>query len=195
MLVERLVAVRPPLSFSAATRSAFDVLSFRCPLPDLLPHHRWPASRTCTKRPPRAQRFAQTARTSGVGLNEFVFFRAFFCAAPTTARAHKRVKTSFASGNRIRRRSCLRRRSRLCSWSGRCRWLLLPEHSNGYRHQRNKHKTKSLIHGHTFLKSCQLAGSSRNIPNARHLLYARGFNLFRHIRDAPYAEMRDCEWG
>src|SRR5271168_3414109 len=66
--------------------------------------------------------------------------------------AHKRVKTFFARGNRVRRRSRLRR------WSGRCRWFLLPEQNNGNCHQCNKHKTKSFVHETPFRKSCHLAG-------------------------------------
>src|SRR6266853_1592969 len=69
-------------------------------------------------------------------LEGVVFFR-HFLRRTDDRDAHKRVKTFFARGNRVRRRSGLR------WWSGRRRWLLLPEQSNGNCHQCNKHKTES----------------------------------------------------
>src|ERR1700734_180934 len=51
--------------------------------------------------------------------------------------AHKRVKTFFAGGNRVRRRGRLHR----------C--LLLRKQSNGNQHQCSTHKTKSFVHGRT----------------------------------------------
>ena len=120
----------------------------RCPLLGLL--HLWLASKTCTKRRPRGQRVAKSAnlwcRLEGV-----VLFWHFLRRTDDRA-AYKRVKTFFARGNRVRRRSGLR------WWGGRRRWLLLPEQSNGSCHQCNKHKTESFVHKTPFGGSCHLAG-------------------------------------
>src|SRR6516165_2307099 len=66
-------------------------------------------------------------------LEGVAFFRHFLRRTDDRA-AHKRVKTFFARGNRVRGRS------------GRRRWFLLPEQSNGSCHQCNKHKTESFVH-------------------------------------------------
>src|ERR1700730_16035162 len=84
-------------------------------------------------------------------LEGVVFFRHFLRCTDDRA-AYKRVKTSFAGGNRVRGRSGLRRRS------GRRRWFLLPEQSNGNCHQCNKHKTQSFVHETPFGKWCHVAG-------------------------------------
>src|SRR6266853_1108046 len=84
-------------------------------------------------------------------LEGVVFFRHFLRCTDDRA-ANKRVKTLFARGNRVRRRSGLR------WWSGRRRWLLLPEQSNGNCHQCNKHKTESFVHKTPFGKSRHVAG-------------------------------------
>src|SRR3989442_9433146 len=84
-------------------------------------------------------------------LEGVVFFRHFLRCTDDRA-AHKRVKTFFAGGNRVRGRSGLRR------WSGRRRWFLLPQQSNGNCHQCNKHKTESFVHETPFGESCHLAG-------------------------------------
>src|SRR5271170_8098873 len=78
-------------------------------------------------------------------LEGVVFFRHFLRRTDDRA-ADKRVKTFFARGNRVRGRS------------GRCRWFLLPEQSNGNCHQCNKHKTESFVHETPFEESCYLAG-------------------------------------
>src|SRR5580700_7061413 len=83
-------------------------------------------------------------------LEGVVFFRHFLRRTDDRA-AHKRVKTFFARGNRVRGRGGLHR------WSGRRRWFLLPEQSNGSCHQCKKHKTESFIHETPFGKSCHLA--------------------------------------
>src|ERR1700722_12776547 len=86
-----------------------------------------------------------------------VFFRHFLCR-PDDRVAHKRVKTLFARGNRVRGRSGLR------GWSGRRRRLLLPEQSNRNRHQCNKHKTESFVHKTPFGKSCHV-GVVKDLPS------------------------------
>src|ERR1700675_4787220 len=82
-------------------------------------------------------------------LEGVVFFRHFLRRTDDRA-AHKRVKTFFARGNRVRGRGGLRR------WSGRRRWFLLPEQSNGSCHQCKKHKTEPFVHETPFGKSCHL---------------------------------------
>src|SRR5580704_13695760 len=78
-------------------------------------------------------------------LEGVVFFRHFLRRTDDRA-AHKRVKPFFARGNRVRGRS------------GRRRWFLLPQQSNGNCRQCNKHKTKSFVHETPFGESCHLAG-------------------------------------
>src|SRR4030088_233951 len=102
-------------------------------------------------------------------LEGVVFFRHFLRRTDDRA-ANKRVKTFFARGNGVRGRSGLR------WWSGRRRWLPLPEQSNGNCHQCNKHKTESFVHKTPFGKSWRLV--HRNEP---------GFPTapIYHTRDVP----------
>src|ERR1700675_3681485 len=112
-------------------------------------------------------------------LEGVVFFRHFLRRTDDRA-AHKRVKTFFARGNRVRGRGGLR------LWSGRRRWFLLPEQSNGSCHQCKKHKTESFVHETPFGKSCHLADhKGPSFTNTRNLLYARSAELFRVTQLSP----------
>ncbi len=132
MLFEGLQQSTATPSFSAATRSAFDVLVFSmsfgagCFAYSLCEQKEYEAVGDS------GQRAGHNVRTPGVGLKE-KFSSGIFSAAPDHhGYAHKRVKTFFARGNRVRRRSGLRS------------WLLLPEQSNGNHHQSSKHAVATL---------------------------------------------------
>src|SRR4249920_2775022 len=84
-------------------------------------------------------------------LEGVVFFRHFLRRTEDRA-AHKRVKTLFASSNRVRGRSGLRR------WNGRRRGFLLRVQSNGNCHQCNKHKTEFFVHETPFGNRATLRG-------------------------------------
>src|ERR1700684_4117324 len=81
--------------------------------------------------------------------------------------AHKRVKTFFARGNGVRRRSRLRR----------C--LLLPKQSNGNQHQCSKHKTKCFVHGHTFRGIMTPSGDSAEHPQPTIRIKSQIVSVFR----------------
>ena len=121
MLSNALLQYATP-SLSAATRSAFDVLVFSMSFAGFA------SPVACEQNVYEASATWPNELTKGANLGcrlEGVVFFWHFLRRTDDRAAYKRVKTFFARGNRVRGRSRLRR------WSGRRRWFLLPEQSNG----------------------------------------------------------------